>query len=76
MLLEDDYVILSAFGSRRSVGVSLLIGRSLNADANLVLADVRGQPVVADVTVKIFEFQVVAVYAPKIAVEKVSFFGG
>ena len=73
-VLEDDYVVLSAYGSRRSVGFSLLIGRSLNADVNLVLADDGGGLVVADVTVKIFEFLVAAVYVPNIVAKRVSFF--
>ena len=73
-VLEDDYVIFSGFGSRSSVGFSLLIGRYLNADENLVLADDGGRLVVADVTVKSFEFRVATVYAPNIAVERVSFY--
>ena len=75
-VLEDDYVVLSEFNSRCSVGVSLLIGRSLNADVNLVLADNGGRVVVTDVAVKSFKFQVVVFYAPSIVVERVLFFGG
>ena len=41
-VLEDDYVVLSVCGRRSSVGVSLLIGRSFNANVNIVLADDRG----------------------------------
>ena len=67
-VLQNDYVTLSAFGSRSSIGDSLLIRRSLNADEYLVLV------VVADVAIKSFEFRVAAVYAPNIAVERVSFF--
>ena len=67
-------VVLSAFGSRSSVEVSLLIGHSLNADVNLVLADDRGQLLVAGVAVKSLECRAVAVYAPNIVVERVSFF--
>ena len=52
----------------------MLIGCSLNADVKLVLADVEGWLVVADVAVKIFEFRVGADYAPNIAAERVSFF--
>ena len=63
-LLEDDYVILSAYGNRSSVGASLLIIRSLNADVNLFLLVDGGRPVVTDVAVKSFEFRVAAVYAP------------
>ena len=73
-MLEDDYVVLSAYDSRCSVGIFLLIGRSLNANVNLVLADDRDQLVVADVSVKSFEFRVAVVYAPNIAAERVSFF--
>ena len=40
-VLEDDYIVLSAYGTRSSLGVSLLIGHSLNTDVNLVLADDR-----------------------------------
>ena len=50
-VLENDYVVLSAYGSRSSVGISLLIGRSLNADVNLVLADDEGLLIVADVAI-------------------------
>ena len=73
-VLEDDYVVLSKYGSRSSVWVSLLIRCSLNADVNLVLADVGGLQAVADVAVKSFEFRVAAVYAPSIAAERVSCF--
>ena len=66
--------VLSAYCSRSSVGVSLLIGRSLNSYVNLVLADDRGRLVVADVAIKSFVFWVTAVYAPNIAAERVSFF--
>ena len=69
-VLENDYVILSAYGS---IGVSLLIGHSLNADVNLVLADDGSQLVVADVAIKSLEFRVAMVYAPNIAAERVSF---
>ena len=57
-----------------STGVSLLIGHSLNADVNLVLADDGGQLIVANVAIKSFEFWVVVVYVPNIAVERVSFY--
>ena len=63
-VVEDDYVVLSAFGNCNSVGVSLLIGRSLNTDVNLVLADDGDRLVVADVDVKSFKFRMVAVYVP------------
>ena len=35
-VLESDFNVFSAYGSRTSVGVSLLVGRSLNADVNVV----------------------------------------
>ena len=73
-VLENDYVILSAYGSHSSAGVSLLIGRNLNADENLVLVDDGGRLVVTNVALKIFVFRVVAVYAPNIAAERVSFY--
>ena len=73
-MLEDDYVVLSAFGNHCSAGVSLLVGRSLNAIANLVFAGDGGQLVVADVAVKSIEFRVVAVYAPDCVSERRSFF--
>ena len=50
-VLDDGYVVLSEYGSRSSVGVSLLIGHSLNADVNLLLTDDRGRLVVADFAV-------------------------
>ena len=73
-VLENNYIILSAYGSRGRVWVSLLIGRSLNDAVNLVLADDGGRLVVVNVAVKSFEFRVVAVYAPNIAAERISFF--
>ena len=73
-VLKNDYVVLLASVSRSSVGVSLLIGRSLIADVNLVLADDRGRLLVADVAIKSFEFLVVAVYMPNIAAGRVYFF--
>ena len=66
-MLENDYVILSAYSSYSSVGVSLLIRHSLNADVSLILADDGGRMVVADVAVKSFKFSVAAVYVPNIA---------
>ena len=73
-ILEFYYVVLSAQRSHSNIGASLLIGRSLNADVNLVLVDDWGRLVVADVTVKSYEFRVVTVYAPNIVAERVSFF--
>ena len=52
-MLKDDYVVFSAYSNRGSVRVSFLIGRSLNADVNLVLADDGGQLVVADAPLKV-----------------------
>ena len=37
-VLECDFNVFSAYGSRVSVGVSLLIGRSLDADVDVVFA--------------------------------------
>ena len=37
-MLERDFNVFSAYGSRTSVGVSLLVGRSLNADVDVVFA--------------------------------------
>ena len=71
-VLESDFSVFSAYGSRTSVGVSLLVGRSLDVD--VVFAGDGGRLVVADVAVKSFKFRLVAVYAPNIVVERVSFF--
>ena len=60
---EDDFMVFSAFGSHCSAGISLLVGRSLNAIINLVFEGDGGRLVVADVAVKSFEFRMVAVYA-------------
>ena len=64
----------SAYGSRTSVGVSLLVGRTLDADVDVVFEGDGGRLVVADVAVKSFKFRLVAVYSPNIVVERVSFF--
>ena len=53
---------------------SLLVGRSLDADVDVVFAGDGGRLVVADVAVKSFKFRLVVVYAPNTAVERVSFF--
>ena len=71
-VLESDFNVFSTYGSRTSVGVSLLIGRSLDFD--VVFEGNGGQLVVADVAVKSFKFRLVAVYAPNIVPERVSFF--
>ena len=72
-VLESDFNVFSAYGSRTSVGVSLLVGRSLDADVDVFFAGDGGRLVVADVDVKSFKFRLVAVYAPNIVVERVSF---
>ena len=71
-VLESDFNVFSAYGSRISVGVSLLVGRSLDVD--VVFAGDGDRLVVADVAVKSFKFCLVAVHAPNIIVERVSFF--
>ena len=48
-VLENDFNVFSAYGSRSSAGVSLLVGHSLDVD--LVFAGDGGRSVVADVTV-------------------------
>ena len=68
-VVENDFVVFSAFDSRWSAGISL--GRSLGAT---VFASDRGRLVVADVAVKTFEFWVAAVYAPNSAAERRPFF--
>ena len=73
-VLESDFNIFSAYGSRTSAGVSLLVGRSLDADVDVVFAGDRGWQVVANVAVKSFKFHLVAVYASNIAAERISFF--
>ena len=73
-MLDNDFVVYSAFGSRLSAGVSLLVGRSLDAIVNFVFAGDEDRLLVADVTVITFEFRIAAVYAPNIAVERRLFF--
>ena len=73
-ILENDFNVFSAYGSRSSTEVYLLVGHSLDADVNVVFAGDKGQLVVADVAVKSFKFRLVPVYAPNIAVERASFF--
>ena len=69
-VLEGDFVVYSAFGSRLSAGVSLLVRRSLDAIVNVVFAGDEGHLLVADVAVKTFDFRIAVVYAPNIAVER------
>ena len=73
-VLENDFNVFSAYSSRSSAGISLLVGRSLGADVDVVFAGDRGRLVVADVAVKSFKFRLVVVYAPNIVAERVSFF--
>ena len=73
-VLESDFNVFSAYGSRASAGVSLLVGRSLDAEVDVVFAGDGGRLVVADVAVKSFKFRLVAVYASNIAAERVPFF--
>ena len=73
-VLESNFAVFSAYGSRISAGVSLLVGRSLDADVDVVFAGDGGRLVVADVAVKSFKFRLVAVYASNIAAERISFF--
>ena len=56
-----------------AVALGSLVGRSLDADVDVVFAGDGGRLVVADVAIKSFKFRLVAVYAPNIAVERVSF---
>ena len=73
-VLESDLNIFSAYSSRTSAGVSLLVGFSLDVDVDVVFAGDGGWLVVADVAVKSFKFRLVAVYAFNITAERVSFF--
>ena len=73
-VIESDFNVFSAYGSRTSAGVSLLVGRSLDADVDVLFAGDGGRLVVVDVAVKSFKFRLVAVYASNITVERVSFF--
>ena len=57
-ILENDFNVFSSYGSRSSAGVSLLVGRSLDADVDVVFAGDVGRLVVA---VKSFKFRLVAV---------------
>ena len=56
-VLESEFNVFSAYGSRTSVGVSLLVGLSLNADVDVIFAGDGGRLVVADVAVKSFKFR-------------------
>ena len=73
-VLKIDFVVYSAFGSRFGAGLSLLVGRSLDAIVNVVFAGDGGRLLVADVAVKTFEFRIAAVSVPNSAAETCSFF--
>ena len=72
-VLGNDFVVYSAFGSLFGVGVSLLVGRSLDAIVNVVFAGDGGRLLVADVAVKTFEFRIAAVHVPNTTAERRSF---
>ena len=72
-VLENDFVVYSAFGSRLSAGVSLLVRRSLDAIVDVVFAGDRGRLLVADVAVKTFKFRIAAVHVPNSIAERRSF---
>ena len=54
--------------------VSPWVGRILDADVNVVFADYGDWLILADVAVKSFKVQVVAVYVPDIASERAFIF--
>ena len=70
-VLESDFNVFSTYGSRTS---TLLVGRSLDGDVDVVFAGDGGRLVVADVTVKSFKFRLVVVYTPNFAAERNFFF--
>ncbi len=66
-VLESDLNVFSAYGSGTSAGVSLLVGRSLDADVDVVFAGDGGRLVVAikvreshSLYVHIYNFRVAA----------------
>ena len=73
-VLDNYFTVFSAYGSRCSPGVSLLVGRSLDADVDVVFASDGSRLVVAYVADKSLKFRLVVVYAPSTDVERVSFF--
>ncbi len=73
-MLENDFNAFSAYGSCSSAGFSLLVGRSLDADIDVVFAGDGVRLIVADVAVESFKFRMVVVYAPTIVAERISFF--
>ena len=54
-VLASDFSVFSAYGSRTSVVVSLLVGCYLDADVDVVFAGDGGRLAVADVAVKSFQ---------------------
>ena len=73
-VLEKNYIVFSAFANYNSVEVSLLVGRSLKADVNLIFVDDEDQLVMTYVVTKSFMLQVVVVYRPNCDADKRSFF--
>ena len=53
-VLESGFNVFSAYGSRACAWVSLLVGRSLDAEVDVVFAGDGGRLIVADVVVKSF----------------------
>ena len=73
-VLDVGYVVISTLGCRLSIGISLLIGRSLNANVNVAFAGEASPLVVDDIAVRGFKFKVVAVHRLNIPGEKNSLF--
>ena len=71
---QEPHTEVAAVQETHFTGVSLLVGRSLDADVDVVFAGNRGRLAVADVAVKSFKFQLVVVYAPNTNVKRVSLF--
>ena len=61
-VLENDLNVFSAYSSRSSTGVSLLVGRSHDAYVEVVFAGDGGRLVVAEFSVTSFKFRLVVVY--------------
>ena len=70
---EERLCRLISIGSHFSAGVSLLVGRSLDAIVNVVFAGDGGRLLVADCAVKTFEFRITAVHVPSTTAERRSF---
>ena len=75
-VLESDFNVFSAYGCRTSVGVYMLVGRSLDADVDVVFEGDRDRLVVAEVAIKSFKFWLGVVNAPNFAAERASFLVG